>query len=273
MHDDSNLRLLERDLYALGEPREGDERVRLALREHLAASPPPRTPRRLWRRLTLASGALAAAAAAMALVALVGTNGPATPAVANAAIIHHALTVVTPPADKILHVEVVGVQHGVRVMAETWQETSAPYAFRGIKGEVGHEAEVADTGTTWFQYDPRTNTIYKRPDKSRLTFIDPIAQVREELARGQAHVAGTVVIDGASLYKINLPHGLVGYFDNSSYRPRFLDDPQRNGGVVRLRVAAYKYLPMTASNRALLSVPAQHPTARISASPGGGLSK
>jgi xanthine dehydrogenase iron-sulfur cluster and FAD-binding subunit A len=33
--------------------------------------------------------------------------------------------------------------------------------------------------------------------------------------------------------------------------------------VVRLRVAAYEYLPMTATNRALLSVTAAHPGARI----------
>jgi hypothetical protein len=46
------------------------------------------------------------------------------------------------------------------------------------------------------------------------------------------------------------------------YRPRYLDDPQRDGTVVRLRVAVYEYLPMTPSNRALLSVTAQHPNAR-----------
>ena len=48
----------------------------------------------------------------------------------------------------------------------------------------------------------------------------------------------------------------MGYFDTSDYRPRYMDDPQRDGSVVRLRVVAYEYLPMTASTRALLSVTA-----------------
>jgi hypothetical protein len=72
-----------------------------------------------------------------------------------------------------------------------------------------------------------------------------------------------VVIGGASLYKIDLPNGLVGYFNENDYRPRYLDDPQQNGAPVRLKVAAYEYLPMTPSNRTLLSEIAQHPNARI----------
>lgn len=59
------------------------------------------------------------------------------------------------------------------------------------------------------------------------------------------------------------PGGLAGYFDTGDYRPRYLDDPQRNGSVVRLRVAAYEYLAMTPANRALLSITAQHPRAQI----------
>ena len=75
--------------------------------------------------------------------------------------------------------------------------------------------------------------------------------------------------DGHSnaLYKIDLPNGLVGYFNESNYRPRYLDDPQQNGSMVRLTVAAYEYLPMTQSNRKLLSVTAQHPNARIDNNP------
>jgi hypothetical protein len=137
------------------------------------------------------------------------------------------------------------------------------YASRVIKGPVGREGEAGDNGTTSFNYDPGTNTIIEQPDSSPSTPIDPVSEVRQELASGQAQVAGTVVIGGSSLYKIDLPNGLVGYFDTNDYRPRYMDDPQRNGSVVRVRVATYEYLPMTASNRALLSVTAQHPTARI----------
>jgi hypothetical protein len=136
-----------------------------------------------------------------------------------------------------------------------------------MKGEVGHQGEFSDDGTTSFEYDAQTNTVYERPDSSRPTFTNPISEIRRELASGQAQLVGTVVMGGTSLFKIELPHGLVGYFDQSDYRPRYLDDPQRDGTVVRLRVAAYEYLPMTASDRALLSVTAQHPNARIDTNP------
>jgi hypothetical protein len=263
MHDDSHLRLLEHDLKRLAGPREEDERLRLALRRQLAARVAPRPRRAQPMRIALGAAAVAAAAAAIAVVTVVGTTGSGGPAVADAAVIHHALTAVTPPANEILHEKVVGVQNGVQIAAEWWQETSPPYASRGIKGEVGHQGDFGDNGTTSFEYDPGTNTISEQPDSSPSTFADPVSRVRQELASGQAQVAGTVVIGGTSLYKIDLPHGLIGYFDTNDYQPRYLDDPQRDGTVIRLRVAAYQYLRMTTSNRALLSVTAQHPSARI----------
>ncbi|MBV9366874.1 MAG: hypothetical protein JOY89_21775 [Solirubrobacterales bacterium] len=212
-----------------------------------------------------------AAAAAVAFVMVIGTGSSGGPGVADAAIIHHALRAVTPPANQILHTKVVGTQNGVTVAGEVWRETTPPYAGRGIKGPLGHQEEFSDNGTTSFEYDPATNTIYEHPDSSSPpAFTDPVAQVRQELASGQAHVNGTIVIDGASLYKIDLPHGLVGYFDTRSYAARYLDDPQRDGTVVRLRVAAYEYLPMTPSSRDLLSVTAQHPRARIDSNPNDG---
>jgi hypothetical protein len=213
--------------------------------------------------MTFGSAAVAAAAVVVGVVALVTTNGTGEPSAADAAIIHHALTAVTPPANEILHVKVVGTQSGMTVVGETWEQTSPPYALHGFKGAIGHQTEFADNGTTSFQYDPRTNTVSESPDSSPSKFSDPIWQVRQELADGEAQVAGTAVIDGTPLYKIDLPHGLVGYFRESSYRPRYLDDPQGDGTVVRLRVAAYEYLPMTSANQRLLSMTAQHPDARI----------
>jgi hypothetical protein len=270
MHDDPDLRRLERDLSILAAPRERDEELRLALRAQLLAPPQRRAVRRRTpTRLALGSAAVAAAAA-LALLLVVGTAGSGGPAAADAAIIHHAVQAVTPPPDHILHTEVVGVQSGVPVMAESWQETSAPFASRGMKGEPGHQGEFGDDGRTSFEYDPSTNTIHEQPDSSAPTFADPLSQVRSELAGGQAQVAGTAVIDGVALYKVDLPHGLVGYFDQTDYHPRYLDDPQRDGSVIRLRIVAYEYLPMTAANRALLSVTAQHPSARIVAASNGG---
>ena len=81
------------------------------------------------------------------------------------------------------------------------------------------------------------------------------------------------MIGGSSLYKIDLPYGLIGYFATNDYRPRYMDDPQRDGSMVRVRVAAYEYLPMTSSSRTLLSVTAQHPTARIVTSSNSGSGK
>jgi hypothetical protein len=273
MHDDSQLELLERDLRRLVAPRDEDERVRRGLRRQLVSrvAPPPR--RRRSMQLALGAAAAAAVAAAIAITTDVGTSGSGGPAVADAAVIHHALTAVTGATDSILHEKLVGVQNGVTVEAEWWQETSPPYASRVIKGPVGHEGEVSDNGTTSFEYDPGSNTIAEQRDSSPPTPIDPVSQVREELASGQAHVAGRVVMGGRSLYKIDLPHGLVGYFDTNDYRPRYMDDPQRNGSVVRLRVVAYEYLRMTAASRTLLSVTAQHPTARIVAGSNGGSDK
>lgn len=263
MHDDPELQLLEEDLRRLAEPREGDGRLMVVLRDELSAR---WRPRRQRRRLAIRLGfglAAVTAAAAVTVVALLGSFGSGGPTAADAAIIHRALSAITPPANAILHTEVVGVQHGVTVEGETWQQTSPPYASRGLKGAVGNQGEFGDDGTTSFNYNPATNTIDEQPDSSPPTFADPVAQVRQELNSGHAVVRGTVTIDGRPLYEIDLPGGEVGYFEESSYLPRYLDDPQRDGSVVRLRVLAYEYLPMTASNRGLLSVTAQHPSAQI----------
>jgi hypothetical protein len=268
-HDDSDLRLLERDLRSLAEPRDEDEQLRVAIRRQLVASAsPPR--KRHWRPIRVAVSTAAAAAAAVAVVVVIAASGSGGPSAAEAAIIHHALTAVTPPANEILHVKVVGVQNGVAIAGETWQETSPPYASRGVKGEVGHQGEFGDNGTTSYMYDPQSNTIYEQPDSSRpARFTDPVSEVRQKLSSGQAHLTGATVIDGVALYEIELPNQVVGYFDESSYRLRYLDDRQRDGSVVRLRVVADEYLPLTPSTRSLLSVTAHHPSARIEISQGG----
>jgi hypothetical protein len=265
------MRELERDLELLAQPREEDERVRRALRAQLGARLAPRPRRRLTTRIALGWTAASAAAAGIALVALVGTSGTGGPQIADAAIVHHALRAVSPPADRILHFKLVGVN--APAVVELWRETSPPYAVRAVKGEPGHLGEFADNGRTRFEYDPQTNTIREHADSASLRFSDPVAQVRRELASAQARVVGRVTIDGAALYKIDLPHGLIGYFDVRSYRPRYLDDPQRGGGVVRLRVVAYQFLAMTPVNRALLSITAQHPGARLVTGAIGGAGK
>jgi hypothetical protein len=261
MHDDTNLELLERELEQLVAPRASDERLRLTLRAELAERVQPRAARRPVRRWLWAGG-FAAAAATAAIVALIGTGGSDSLSPANAAIVHHALRAVTPPSNMILHVKMASSQNGAPVVGELWQETSAPYALRALKGEPGHQSESADDGTSTYSYDPSTNTISKQPDVSKPAFSDPISAVREELRAGSAHDVGSAVIDGVPLYKIGLVHGLVGYFDKTSYQLRYLDEPQRDGSIVRFRLLDYRYLPL-AGNRTLLSITAAHPGAQV----------
>ena len=267
IHDDSDLELLERDLWQLAEPRDDDELVRLALRRELDERLRPRPRRRL--RIRIAAGVSAVtAAAAVALVALVGSTGSGGPPAADAAIIHHVLRALTPPAGEILHTKVVGTQNGATFAAEVWRQTAPPYAGRAIKGPLGQQQEFSSNGSTSFEYDPSTNTIYEQSNRSAPPALnDPIAQARRDLAGGQGQVNGTVIIDGTSLYKIALPDGFIVYFDTSNYAPRYVDAPQRDGTVIRFRVEVYEYLPMTSANQALLSVTAQHPGARIDTNP------
>jgi hypothetical protein len=128
---------------------------------------------------------------------------------------------------------------------------------------AGQYVESAADGTTSSQYDAGTNTIYQHPDTTSPTYIDPIESVRAALTHGTAQVAGTVTIDGQSLYKVELPTGVVGYFDRTDYRPVYLDNPQRDGSVIRTRVITYEELPLTPDNEKLLSITAQHPRASV----------
>jgi len=254
---------LERDLKTLAQPHADDERLRLAIRATLGEQLQVRPKIRRRTRFVLGSAAVATATLAAAVVVLIGTGGSG-PSSAEAAIVRHAAQAISPPANLIVHVRESGVQHdGTQVASEWWQETNAPYALRLIKGPVGQQVESATDGTTSSQYDAGTNTIYQGPESASPTSIDPIESVRAALTHGTAHVAGTVTIDGQALYKIELSDGVVGYFDQRDYRPVYLDNPQRDGSVVRTRVITFEELPITPENDALLSITAQHPRASV----------
>jgi hypothetical protein len=258
---------LERDLEMLAEPREADDHLRLTIRARLGEQMLVRYKhqRRPW--LSLSSAAAAAAAAAAAIVLLGWPGGSAGPSAADAAIIRHALRAITSPGNEIVHVKEIGVQDGTPVAVEWWQQTSPPHALRMIKGPVGRQAEAANNGTTAFQYDAKTNTVLETPASSAAALVDPIAGVRHQLARGGAQVAGTTTIDGKAMYKIQLPTGVIAYFDTTDYRPMYLDNPQANGSVVRTRVVTFEELPINPSNAKLLNLAAQHPDARVRTRP------
>jgi hypothetical protein len=259
---------LERDLKVLAGPRESDERLRLEIRTQLGERWQAHPRRRRQAGFAFGAAAVSAAAIAVAIILLIGTGGPAGPSSADAAIIRHAIRAITSPPNTILHVKETGVQDGTPVSAEWWQQTSPPHAIRMIKGSEGAEAEMANDGTTWFRYEPGTNTVFQRPDSSAPTLIDPVSIVRQQLVAGSARVDGTVTIDGESLYKVALPSGVVGYFDRTDYRPRYLDNPQRDGSVVRAKVVTYEELSATPENAKLLSITAQHPNAQVETDPG-----
>ena len=251
---------LERDLTALAAPRAEDERARLAIRATLVELTHARPQRRRRSRLALGAAAVAAAALAAAILGLVGSGGPS----ANAAILAGVSRALSPPANLIVHVHETGQVDGAPVSAEWWQVTNAPYAMRLIKSNGAYVGEGSADGTTTSRYDAATNTISERPSSTAdTTLIDPIETVRAALQNGTAQVSGTVTIDGRSLYKIELPNGVVGYFDQTDYRPAYLDNPQGDGSIVRTKVLAYEELPLTPQNERLVSLTAQHPDARV----------
>ncbi len=155
---------------------------------------------------------------------------------------------------------------GTPVAVEWWQETTPPYAIRLIKQSAGQQGEGASDGTTSSYYDAGTNTINQRPSSTSPTLVDPIETVRAALINGTTLVAGTVTIDGQSLYKLELPNGVIGYFERTDYRPAYLDNPQRDGSVVRTRVITYEELSITPENERLLNLTAQHPRASLDTS-------
>jgi hypothetical protein len=242
-----------------------------ALLEAEYAERPSQRPR---LRRPLLAGVPAAAVAgllAVAVVALVagnpGSHGPTT---ADAAIIRHAAAALTPPPNEILHTKV----EGDGFVSETWKLTSAPYSFLGYKGPIGAATpEAAVSGTTASWYDPATNSIHESPitkPKPPQGFDDPLAQVHQALQNGEARVLGTAHVDGVNTYKIQFadegefgPSSLVAYVDQITYRPIVLDDPQRNGGIVHLRVVTIELLPSTPANMQLLSLTARHPGAHV----------
>jgi hypothetical protein len=267
-HEDSTIQELERDLRALAVAQPEDEQLRVALRGRLAPSPP--TTRRRWPslRFTLPIAAGIAAATAAVFIALIGSSGTGGPTAADAAIIHRTLAAVTAPPNTILHEKTIDVSNGTSFVGEWWQQTRPPYANRGLKGQTGHVGEFADNGTTSYTYDPSTNTIYQHPDTSAPTFTDPVSLTRQQLANGQATVSGNTTINGQSLYGIRLASGITVYVDQGNYIPRYIDDPQRNGGgTLRFKVVTYQYLPATPQNLQLLSIKDQHPGATIDTNP------
>jgi hypothetical protein len=101
------------------------------------------------------------------------------------------------------------------------------------------------------------------PDPSGAGFRDQILAL---LNSGGAHVAGHATIDGQDTIEIDSADGHTAYYvDPANYAPVKLTT-RGDGGGTALRFRTYENLPFDA-NRNLLSLEAQHPTARIDHDP------
>ena len=282
MNDLDLIQRFRADVPAPDDKRAGAARARL-MAEVRAATDAPTAGRRdrgggvhhplppaLALRLGLPAAASLAAAAAVAIVLVGGGVSGGGTSTADAAIIHHANAAFAAPPDEIFHSKL----QGDGFVAESWQLTSAPYAYLEGKGPIGAAPYASDDGTTAAYYDPATNTIHQTPSTKPTAPDNPLTEIRQDLQDGRARVLTTATVDSTATYEIQLAdkdgfdaRSLIVYVDHSSYRPIEIADPQRNGTTVRLRVVAFEYLPATPANMSLLSLTARYPSAHVVSDP------
>jgi hypothetical protein len=155
--------------------------------------------------------------------------------------------------------------------AQPYQLWTAGSSYRFIK--FGYEA--AWDGTTMSSYDAASNTIYvgiySPPNHPP---VDTAATIRSLISSGQAHVAGSALVDGVPAYVLSLSGlpvggGLAnGTYDvaKSDYHPLLLQTTvgcQQGQCPETVRFQAYEYLPETSANLSLLDLRAQHPGATV----------
>jgi hypothetical protein len=87
------------------------------------------------------------------------------------------------------------------------------------------------------------------------------------LGSGVAHEDGAVVVDGRRALRIvGSDATSVYYVDAATYDPIGWDT-RGDGGAVRMRITVYERLAAGAAATSSLSLPAQHPSARIDRDP------
>jgi hypothetical protein len=110
---------------------------------------------------------------------------------------------------------------------------------------------------------PRAKPSTPDPDPSSGEFRDQILAL---LKSGGAHVAGHRTIEGHDVIEIDSADGHTTYYvDPGTYNPVELRTRGTDGGT-SLRFRTYEKLELD-GNRSMLSLAAQHPTARIDRSP------
>jgi hypothetical protein len=268
--------------------------VSLLAPDRPVAEPPPaelliREARRRQRRRRLAVTGLVIAA--LGGVTIAATTRSAVPRDAPLLARPLELPSLTPGRGSILHIDVTTTEITPGHPAYAWrqelyEETSPPYLTRIIDkrllGTLPGTEGVYGIGTEQ-DYDPTNNTIYdppmpKPPPGTRsLTpaqedrMFEPyeaqyMRRLRAELASGKARAVGRATVDGRAAIKIKFAGSdEIDYVAaDRSYIPieTIHGSPSSANGQTINVYHTFEFLP-AAGNAGLLSLTAQHPSARI----------
>lgn len=202
---------------------------------------------------------------------------------------------VGPSGESILHTDVTTTQITPGHPTVTWREEfyaqlTPPYLTRGIRRclpGTPPDTEGAFSLETGEQiYDPTDNTIYApprpepKPGAHRVTpaqaarMSEPymsryIATLRAKLASGKASVVGRATVDGRAALKLKFARSdEIDYVAaDGSYAPIKMIRGSGSSKDVQLinLYHTFEYLP-AAGNAGLLSLTAQHPSAKVNTS-------
>jgi len=234
-------------------------------------------PRTVLRRPVARFSIAAAAAAAVALGVLnvLPGNGPSVVQRAAAAITG------SDSPDSILHVSATVTGNGgdSSWSVESWQENSAPFDTRWLQIGPGNLRLETVSGYRSTQiYDSSTDTIYtSSPSKVVLATLTQYGfavggsdcllagQACKLLQSGDLAVSGRATVNGRDALRLVSSDGQTEFdVDPQTYHP--IEFRTSNAGVPEtVSFEVFEELPPSHSNEALVSLTAQHPTARVDA--------
>jgi hypothetical protein len=254
-----------------------------------------REARRRQRRRRLAVTGLALVVLGGGGVAIAATTGGPSPRHAPLLSRPRPVTSPGPGGGSILHIDVTTHETTAGGRTYTWEQavyeqTSPPYISRTIDPRLpgtppGTEG-VIGVGVGEQLYDPTNNTIYDppvpkpapgtrtlTPAQEAQLYAPSIAryprQLRAKLASGKARIEGRATVDGRAALKIRFAGGHETDYvaADGSYTPirMIYGSPSSASGRTISTYHIFRYLP-AAGNAGLLSLTAQHPTAKVNRS-------